>query len=183
MRYTNADITNVSPKIRELLKSNSSVEEVKDELSRTPEKRLMFNKGLFLYGITGSGKTYALYAIKNNLASKMMKTTRVENWVNLLIETRDRIAQNQGLKSVIDNITEKDFIFLDDIGAEKNSEWVQELFYSLLDTSYLYNKTLFISTNLSLDEFANRYGERMLSRIAQMCEIYKMEDEDKRLTN
>lgn len=181
MRYSNATLETVSPKIRELLKVNAEVIEVKDKDTDYLKKKLIIKKGLFMYGITGSGKTYTLYAINKNLRAKHVKTSGIENWVELLTEVKDRLAEKLSIKYTIDNITSSDCVFLDDVGAEKSTEWVQEIFYLIIDRCYRNEKTLFISTNLSLEDFTARYGERLLSRISEMCEVYQMENEDKRL--
>lgn len=181
MKYTNADIKNLSPKLKEIVKKNLSYVDVKEQYSDQSHKEPRFSKGLFLYGITGSGKTYALHAI-NNCALRGFNSSGVETWVEVLSEIKDRMSQNQSSKYTIDAITSKEFVFLDDVGAEKQTDWVQENLYLLVDRCYRYEKTLFISTNLTIQEFSERYGDRLLSRLGEMCELYEMEAVDRRIT-
>jgi DNA replication protein DnaC len=77
-------------------------------------------------------------------------------------------------------ILEKDAVFIDDLGAEKQSEWSQEMFYLVINESYENCKPLFISTNLTIEQLENQYGERIVSRLAEMCEFYEIIGEDKR---
>lgn len=180
MKYKNAKVQDLSPKLIEILKKNTEVVELQEQYSNDKYKKLLFKKGLFLYGITGSGKTHALYAVYNSYLKG--RSSGVETWVEILAEIKDRISSNGSTKYVIDNITEREVVFLDDVGAEKQSEFMQETLYLIIDRCYRYERTLFISTNLSLEEFSQRYGDRLLSRIYEMCEVHEMEAIDRRLT-
>lgn len=177
MKYDLADIKDVSPSIRNLLKKNVEHVEVEDESGQKMTKRLV-SRGLFLYGITGSGKTHALYAIRKALGGKC---SNVENWVELLSEVKDRMGQGKSAKHVIDSITENRYVFIDDVGAEKQTEWVQETLYLIIDRCYRFERTLFISTNLSIADFSAKYGDRLVSRIAEMCDMHEMESVDRRV--
>jgi DNA replication protein DnaC len=42
-------------------------------------------------------------------------------------------------------------------------------------------KPTFISSNLSLKQLGERVGDRIVSRIVEMCEIIKIEGDDRRL--
>ena len=177
MKYKNASMETVDVKIRELLRNSSLT---------TEEQGFLMKKGLFLFGVTGSGKTYTLYAIKNhfqsfNFQSFNSNSSNVENWVELLTEIKDRIAEKKSIKYTIEHITGHNFVFLDDVGAEKSTEWVQETLYLIIDRCYRNEKTLFITTNLSMEEFSVKYGDRLLSRICGMCDTYEMPKIDKRV--
>jgi DNA replication protein DnaC len=43
-------------------------------------------------------------------------------------------------------------------------------------------KRIVLTTNLQFKDFGNRYGDRILSRIAEMCVLVELKGEDKRLT-
>jgi len=70
---------------------------------------------------------------------------------------------------------------LDDIGVEKVSEFVEEFMYMLINTQYEKVYPVVITSNLSLSELAEKLGDRIVSRIKEMCEIIKLEGEDQRL--
>ena len=76
-----------------------------------------------------------------------------------------------------------DFLILDDMGTEKITDWVNEKLYQIINYRYENFKSTVLTTNLSGDQLADRLGERIPSRIAQMCLSKKMEDKDYRLTN
>lgn len=168
MRYENADIKIIPEVIQKTLKENTAELETVTYTGETKKTKII-KKGLFLFGNTGSGKTFVLHAIKNLVSSR-----RVENWVEILFELKGKFDVKDGVVTLIDNLTDQQYIFLDDIGAEKQSEWSQEMLYLIINRAYNYNKTLFISTNLDEKEFENKYGDRIFDRIQEICSVIKM---------
>lgn len=141
---------------------------------------LLKNKiGLYLYGNCGTGKTYSLYAIYKNFRLNKIKC-RIENTVELL-----RLFKKDFNDKYSNNFEEyleyTGVLFIDDIGAEKNSEFVDETLYHLINTRYEKMLPTFFTSNLSLKELAEKNGDRLVSRIAGMCEILKLEGKDKRI--
>lgn len=168
MRYSNAKTQDLDQKIRNLLKQNFDSENG------------VFKKGIFLTGDTGTGKTYALHAIRNHIKNFGGNCDKVENWVELLFELKDKISKGY-LRDTIYAITSNDVVFIDDIGAEKQTEWGQEMLYLIINRMYESERTLFIATNLTFAEFSEKYGDRLTSRICEMCEMHETTGEDKRV--
>lgn len=158
-RYEDADVQQL-PKV---------IQEIIPTLKDNP------GKGIFLYGGAGTGKTYALYALS------MTHDIKVENWVEVLEEIKTRMAHGHAVGDLIDNITSEKKLAIDDVGAEKHTDYSQEKLYMIVNRMYNRMNRLFISTNLSLAEFQEKYGERLFSRIAEMCDIVELTGEDKRL--
>lgn len=158
----------------------ASVEKIDKKIyKKIKEKVVQGKKGVFLFGNTGTGKTYILHAIKNRVKEISPRTSVVfENWVDLLIDLRDDFNK---LRSTIDNISENEMIMIDDLGSEKMTEWSQEILYSIVNKAYEREKKIFIATNLSLEQFTERYGDRIFSRLAEACEMIEMKGEDRRL--
>ena len=170
-KYKEASIDKIDKKLHAKIKKLVEVNE--------NEKKIVFSKGLFLYGGTGTGKTYILQAIKNRLREISHRTGIVyENWVDLLIDLRSDFNM---LRSRIDDITSKDVIMLDDLGSEKQTEWSQEILYAIVNKAYNTEKRIFLATNLSLQQFEDKYGDRILSRLGETCEMLEIKGEDRRL--
>lgn len=157
MKYSEADIKNVDKKIVDLLKKSG--------------------KGIFLFGDTGRGKTYTLYAINKRFREIGMQS-KIENWVELLLELRER---TQYLRDAINELVNTNILMIDDLGSERQTEWSQEILYTIINIAYEREKKLFIATNLSLDEFTLRYGDRIFSRLMEMCEPYELKGKDRRI--
>ena len=149
-------------------------QKIKDWAIKEKEK-----KGLYIYGACGTGKTYSLYAIRKNcLASEV--NSRIINTVELLrlfkLDFNDKHEHN------FENYLEyTGILFIDDIGAEKNSEFVDETLYHLINVRYEKMLPTCFTSNLSLKELAEKNGDRLVSRIAGMCEIIKLEGNDRRI--
>lgn len=72
-----------------------------------------------------------------------------------------------------------DFVLLDDLSPLNFSNAKAENLYSLINSFYLHKKRFIVTTNFSLKQF-DEYDPRITSRLAEMCEILKFENEDYR---
>jgi len=61
------------------------------------------------------------------------------------------------------------------------SDWTREVFFTVINERYNWMRPIIVSTNLSLREIADSYGDRMASRLYEMSEIQKVTGEDRRL--
>jgi DNA replication protein DnaC len=60
---------------------------------------------------------------------------------------------------------------LDDLGAERHTDWVEEFIYNIIDELYVNKKPLLVNTNLRIDGIINQVGERTFDRLIEMCRI------------
>jgi DNA replication protein DnaC len=164
------------------------------------------NTGLLLIGSIGVGKTHlSVGIIKELLLSKGIPC--------LFYDYRELLKQIQNSYNDSVKVTELDVLrpvfdtevlVLDELGAVKPTEWVWDTVSLILNTRYNNNRTTIITTNYPDDaardsngnsEFAraqraargetlgDRIGERMRSRLHEMCRIIKMEGADFRQTH
>lgn len=171
MKYSDATLKNVDKEIVDILTKNT----FKDRHLHDP----VFTKGMFLFGKTGRGKTYILYAIKNAIEKQISRWGRVHSWVDVLYSEKRSFGSGQ--VSPIQRMSSEDTLMIDDIGVEKDSEWSQETFYIIIDKAYVNEIPTFISTNLSIEEFTKRYGERIMSRLEEMCDFIEIKGDDRRI--
>lgn len=85
-------------------------------------------------------------------------------------QARQRVRDCQGCKLLI----------LDDVGAEKASEWTQERLYSIIDDRYANCRPLIVTSNLPVAKLAEQTGARAESRLAEMCEVVPLLGTDRR---
>lgn len=84
-------------------------------------------KGLYLYGNFGVGKSYLLAYLANRLSTKYGKRTTILHFPTFTVDIKDAINDNdKSVKEQIDRIKKVDILVLDDIGAEKNSPWIRD---------------------------------------------------------
>lgn len=158
MRYINAKIENCDVKIQEAIKH--AVDE---------------NKGIFIYGATGVGKTYFCHALANS-----KRGIFVQNFVSLLSEFRDYMQKGFYFEKMKE-LCNEDYLVIDDIGAEKVTDFVLEFLYTITNRRYENLKRTIFTTNLSLSEFQERYGDRILSRLSEMCIMVELKGKDRRV--
>lgn len=135
-------------------------------------------KGLLLYGGVGTGKTFAAACIVNALID-MGKPCLITNFTRVL-NTLWGIDEKQ---AYIDSLNKFDLLVLDDLGIERQSEYVQEQVFNVIDSRYRARLPLIITTNLQLEEIvspANVGNGRIYDRVLEMCHPVKVEGESRR---
>ncbi len=139
-------------------------------------------QGLFLWGVPGTGKTHLAVAV---LSEKLDVGTP-----GLFIEVPDMLARiretfngnGASAEQMIRAVCEVDVLVLDDLGAEKPSEWVKEQLFRIVNTRYSNCRFTVVTTNLTQKELALRIGERTVSRLIGMCDVIQLDGVDRRKT-
>lgn len=127
---------------------------------------------LLLAGPTGTGKTHAAYAALR-LCSESL---RLADWhavstAAMLGELRPSPGRDS--ESVLAGYCTAPLLLLDDLGAAKWSEWVEESLYRLIDARYNNCLPSIFATNLATtEELIAAIGERVTSRLTEMCRGY-----------
>ena len=154
-------------------------------------------EGLYITGQVGTGKTHAAWAA---LAAWCQVTrTRPHGEEPASVDwggPHSRIAPNiifARLTDLLDDLRPGDaavrtirdcqkaaLLVIDDIGAEKPSEWTQERVYSVIDHRYAHCLPLIVTSNLPPSKLADQIGDRAASRLAEMCSVVAMTGTDRR---
>ena len=71
-------------------------------------------------------------------------------------------------------------LIIDDIGAEKSTEWVNERLLSIINTRMMKGLSTIYTSNCSLDDIGKRMGERIRSRIRGSVTEIHLTGQDKR---
>ncbi len=125
----------------------------------------------FLCGPYGTGKTgLACGFLRRRVADRHEGAyfITVPVLLDKIRATFDSGAEDNG---VLARAKSTRFLVLDDLGAEKATEWVQERLYVILNHRHDQLLDTCITSNLTLDQLAERIGERTVWRIAEMCEV------------
>ena len=145
------------------------------------------DKGLFFVGPPGIGKTHLAVAVLRQVvqttgARGLFYDTR--ELLRVIRSTYDpaiRATEVQVLRPVI----EADLLVLDDLGAEKTSEWVEETLNFIVNERYSQRRATIFTTNYEEKEdrddpnsLLGRVGFRMHSRLYEMCEFLEYEGAD-----
>lgn len=115
-------------------------------------------KGLYLSGSFGSGKSYILSALLNELSNKGFKTINI--YYPSLLKRLKASFNESNYDEIIDEIMKSDIILIDDIGAENNSVWARdEVLGTILQYRMDNNLTTFFTSNFTIDELENILAE------------------------
>lgn len=133
--------------------------------------------GLFLFGPAGTGKTHL--AVK--VAQEIKLSTKFVKMPKLLLQLRANFdGKGYENEQIIEKLSKQELLIIDDLGAEKASDWVAETIYLLIDERYGRMLPTIITSNFSLSDLATRVGDRVASRITEMCRIIEINTSDKR---
>lgn len=140
-------------------------------------------KGVYLYSKTkGSGKTRLACSIANALIQTQKIQVKFLRTLDLLDMIKDTYKKNSGLseKEVLDSIKYSKVLILDDIGAEKPTEWVCGIFLSLLDYRISNRLVTLFTSNVHKEKL--KLDERVVDRIYKMAlDIHLPEESIRRL--
>ncbi len=121
-------------------------------------------QNLLLLGKTGLGKTHLSLAIANEAVANGHSVIygSVQNLVN---KAAGEQFSYSGSTEVIDSLLGCDLLIIDDLGTEMSASFSQSCIYNVINTRIMKNLPTVISTNLTLEEIAEKYTPRVSSRI------------------
>jgi len=168
---------------------NESLERAVAQARRVADAYPSISAGLFLEGQPGVGKTHLAAAV----LKQVIQTTGARG---VFYDTRDllriiRSTYDPSIRTteleILRPVMQADLLVLDDLGAEKTSEWVEETMNLIVNTRYNERRvTIFTSNYADIPDDTDpnalifRIGHRMRSRLHEMCEFIVMDGADYR---
>lgn len=154
-------------------------------------------EGLYLTGPVGTGKTHAAWSALTAwcvTTRTVPRMARHEAWrdgaggaapnviFTRMTDLLDDLRPGDGARQRIRDCQNAALLVIDDLGAEKASEWTQERFYTVVDHRYANRLPLIVTSNLPPKDqvVAAQTGERAASRLAEMCTVVAMTGTDRR---
>jgi DNA replication protein DnaC len=148
------------------------------------DENLDAGRGLWFFGGAGTGKT-TLAMLVSRRALESGRSVAIYSLPKLLARIRrtyDAEAGEQSYIEFFERLTQVDLLHLDDLGAENRTEWVIEQLYALVNERYESQRTLVVTTNLDQAELEQQIGERVVSRLVEICgDPLPLFDDDRRL--
>jgi len=160
--------------------------------------------GLLLTGSIGVGKTHLAVGILQALVVERGASGLFYDYRDLLKQVQNSYNQNVAATemSVLRPVFEAEILVLDELGASKPTDWVWDTVAHILNTRYNDRRTTIITTNyanagplgteadsvgstrsaaraaMREETLGDRIGERMRSRLQEMCVVVEMRGED-----
>jgi len=169
------------------------------------KNNLDLTKGYFIHGSQGCGKTVlALQFCKDFLSKAKLdldemvtredgtsayrydrETAHVRfiSFLDIIKIARSCFGEDSYyVKREMDDLKNYELLVIDDLGTEKQTDFVQEVVYDLIDYRYQFLRQTVITSNYSLPEISSKYHGRIASRITEMCKAISPKDQtDKRI--
>lgn len=142
-------------------------------------RMLESGKGLMLCGPVGTGKSYAAACVANALIDAgtpcmMTNFSRLVNVINNSFEGRQKY---------IDSLNDFDLLIIDDLAAERDTEFMSEQVMTIIDARYRAGLPLIVTTNITAQELSGTTDirrQRVFSRLIEMCVPITVTGRDRR---
>lgn len=142
--------------------------------------------GLFFYGKAGAGKTHLAVSIARHIVEQQQIAVKFARVIDLLMDIRrtynaDEYFRTENEMELLRKYSTVPLLILDDLGTEKVTEWARQILYQIIDSRWIDDKPIIITSNLTLRELAERFDDRISSRIGGSCEVFEAKPHDYRI--
>lgn len=126
------------------------------------------NQGMMFYGSTGTGKTVMAHCVANELINRLHSVASISlaKILGLGVKNQEEEAD------IMKKIRSAELLIIDDLGAERGTDYAQEFVFNVIDTRCNCEKPMIITTNLDLQDMQNctemKY-KRIYERIIDTC--------------
>lgn len=135
------------------------------------ERNVDAGRGMWFMGDVGTGKT-SLAMLVSQAVEKAGRSVAVYPVTRLLAEIKDTYDSDStgSYMSLFRRLCSVDLLHLDDLGAEKRTEWVLEQLYAIVNERWQDERSIVVTTNIvDLDELREQIGARTVSRLLEIC--------------
>lgn len=135
--------------------------------------------GLLLCGQVGTGKSFLAAAIANELISQGTPCL-MTNFSRIISRVSEKFGGDQ---KYLDDLNRFDLLIIDDLGAERDSEFTWEKVMNVIDARYRAGLPIVITTNFRPGDFADSTDirrQRVFSRLKEMCILLEVKGADRR---
>lgn len=135
--------------------------------------------GLLLCGQVGTGKSFLAACIANELINQGTPCL-MTNFSRIISRVSEKFGGDQ---KYLDDLNRFDLLIIDDLGAERDTEFTWEKVMNVIDARYRAGLPLIITTNFEPKDFADRGDirrQRVFSRLKEMCILLEVKGADRR---
>ncbi len=134
------------------------------------ERNLDEGNGRWFEGDVGTGKTLLAMLI-SKAALEAGRSVAIYSVPRLLSEIKETYEADskRSYMDLFERLSSVDLLHIDDLGAEKPTEWVLEQLYSIVNERWQDKRSVVVTTNLSIDQLRAQVGMRTVSRLMETC--------------
>lgn len=150
---------------------------------RDIDRNLEQGRGLWMFGDVGTGKT-SLAMLVSKAALEAGRSVAIYSMPRLLADIKETYedSSQQSYMQLFDRLCSVDLLHIDDLGAEKRTEWVLEQLYAIVNERWQEQRSIVVTTNLlDVDELRAQISPRTVSRLHEMCELIPIMGNDRRM--
>ncbi len=138
--------------------------------TRRVEDNVRAGRGRWFYGDVGTGKTLLAMLI-SKAAIDAGLSVAIYSVPRLLAEIKETYEESSpgSYMELFRRLCEVDLLHLDDLGAERRTEWVLEQLYSIVNERWQEERSIVVTTNLELGDLREQVGWRTVSRLMEIC--------------
>jgi DNA replication protein DnaC len=145
------------------------------------DEQLDAGRGLWFMGPVGTGKT-TLAMLVSKAALAAGRSVAIYSLPRLLNEIRDTHRAERSHVELLDRLIAVDLLHIDDVGAERTTDWVLEELYSIVNGRYEDQRSIVVTTNIDdRDALCEQITERTVSRLTEMCDELPIGGHDRRM--
>lgn len=149
------------------------------ELARLDRVDELTGPSILIVGPTGTGKTHAMFgAVRHYVLGGGERGVTCVTMADLYAMLRPRSGVNS--EEIFDSYAGCPLLAIDDLGAAKGSEWTDEINYRLLNHRYNAKLSTLVTSNVVPKDLATAIGDRVASRLAEMCDVVVLKGNDRR---
>ncbi|MBO4107870.1 primosomal protein DnaI [Streptococcus suis] len=116
------------------------------------------NKGIYLYGTFGIGKSYLMAYLANLLSKTHLLSTTMLHYPTFVVDIKNAIKDGS-VKDRIDEVKTAQVLVLDDIGAEQHSSWIRDdVLQVILQYRMQENLPTFFTSNFSFADLERHFS-------------------------